>query len=348
MSEEGAAHSLSRAVDKAPRFMVASIMLTIGVFLLVLGFLLSISYGAADVGFREVWDMIFFFNSDSPAHLLIYELRMPRALSGIFVGACLAVSGSIMQGITRNPLATPSIMGLSQGSGLAIAIAMILFPAINYFEMVIFSFSGAAVGVMVVYAISALSPGGMSPVKLVLAGTAVSTLFGALSTGLAIYFKIAQDMSFFAAGGLTMVRWDAIGMILPVSVVCLLLSIMLSRYVTVLSFGEDVAIGLGQRTMLIKTCCTIIVLFMTGAAVSVAGGVGFVGLIIPHIMRSIVGVDYRLIIPCSAVFGGVLVTFADIAARWFNSPYETPIGTVTAVIGVPFFLYMARREGRSL
>ena len=201
---------------------------------------------------------------------------------------------------------------------------------------------------MVVYAISALSPGGMSPVKLVLAGTAVSTLFGALSTGLAIYFKIAQDMSFFAAGGLTMVRWDAIGMILPVSVVCLLLSIMLSRYVTVLSFGEDVAIGLGQRTMLIKTCCTIIVLFMTGAAVSVAGGVGFVGLIIPHIMRSIVGVDYRLIIPCSAVFGGVLVTFADIAARWFNSPYETPIGTVTAVIGVPFFLYMARREGRSL
>jgi len=131
MSEEGAAHSLSRAVDKAPRYMVAGKVLTTGVFLLVLGFLLSISYGAADVGFREVWDMIFFFNSDSPAHLLIYELRMPRALSGIFVGACLAVSGSIMQGITRNPLATPSIMGLSQGSGLAIAIAMILFPAIN-------------------------------------------------------------------------------------------------------------------------------------------------------------------------------------------------------------------------
>ncbi|MFW5437170.1 FecCD family ABC transporter permease [Paenibacillus apiarius] len=348
MSADGVVHPPISGTVKSSRFIIASGMLMIGAILLAMGFVASISYGAADVGFRDVWNLIFSFNADSASHLLIYELRMPRAVSGIFVGACLAVSGAIMQGITRNPLATPSIMGLSQGSGLAIAIAMIVLPAMSYFEMVIFSFAGASVGVMVVYAISALSPGGMSPVKLVLAGTAVSSLFGALSSGLAIYFKIAQDISFFAAGGLTMVRWEAIEMLVPISAVCLALAIVLSRYVTVLSFGEEVAAGLGQRTVLVKTLCTLVVLFMTGAAVSVAGGVGFVGLIIPHIVRSIVGVDYRLIIPCSAVFGGVLVTYADIASRWFNAPYETPIGAVTAVIGVPFFLYLARKEGRSL
>lgn len=348
MQADEAVHPPLTGTVRFSRLMIAAGLILLGAILLAAGFVVSISYGAADAGYQDVLDLMLGFNTDSASQLLIYELRMPRAISGILVGAFLAASGAIMQGITRNPLATPSIMGLSQGSGLAIAIAMIVLPALSYFEMVIFSFAGAAAGVMIVYAISALSPGGMSPLKLVLAGAAVSSLFGALASGLAIYFNIAQDISFFAAGGLTMVRWDAIEMLLPVSAACLAMAIVLSRDITLLSFGEEVAAGLGQRTVLIKAMCTIVVLFMTGAAVSVAGGVGFVGLIIPHMVRSLVGVDYRLIIPCSAVFGGVLVTYADIAARWFNAPYETPIGAVTAVIGVPFFLYLARAEGRTL
>ncbi|KIV53689.1 ferrichrome ABC transporter permease [Aneurinibacillus migulanus] len=333
---------------KYPRIVLAAALLIIGVALLLVGFGISISYGAADVDVMDVWNSLFYFDANQTPHLLIYELRMPRAICGILVGACLAVSGAIMQGITRNPLATPSIMGLTQGSGLAIAVAMIFLPAVSHYEMVIYSFIGAGLSVAIVYAISVMSPGGMSPVKLVLAGTVVSALLGALSSGLAIYFQVAQDLSFFSAGGLTMIRWPVLDMLIPISLLCLAFSIVISRYITVLSFGEEVATGLGQRPVLIKTMSTILVLMMTGAAVSAAGAVGFVGLVIPHIIRSLVGVDYRLIIPCSAVFGGVLVTYADIFSRWINEPYETPIGAITAAIGVPFFLYLARKEGRGL
>ncbi|GGE58844.1 FecCD family ABC transporter permease [Priestia taiwanensis] len=349
MSAEAVVETAPIPEDTKPhRFLVASIVLITGIILLVIGFVFSISYGAVDTGAREVINTIFSFNPDDPNQQIIHELRIPRAISAILIGACLAVSGAIMQGITRNPLATPSIMGLTQGSGLAIAIMMVVMPAVGYNGLVIASFIGAALGVAIVYGITAMTPGGVSPLKLVLAGTVVSSLFGAISSGLAIYFKIAQDLSFFSAGGLTMIRWDAIEMLLPIAVVCLIASIAMGRYITLLSFGEEVAIGLGQRVGLVKLGSVILILLMTGASVSVAGGVGFVGLVIPHIVRSLVGTDYRLIIPCSAVLGGVLIVYADIVSRWVNAPYVTPLGAITAMIGVPFFLYLARKEGRDL
>ena len=142
--------------------------------------------------------------------------------------------------------------------------------------------------------------------------------------------------------------WTNIRMILPVAVGGLLLAFVLSRSVTVLSLGEDVAKGLGQRILLIKILGIIVVLLLTGAGVAVAGAIGFIGLVIPHITRGLVGVDYRYIIPCSAVLGALLLVLADLAARLVNAPFETPVGAMTALIGVPFFLYLARRDGRKL
>ncbi|GAE28813.1 ABC-type Fe3+-siderophore transport system [Halalkalibacter hemicellulosilyticusJCM 9152] len=165
---------------------------------------------------------------------------------------------------------------------------------------------------------------------------------------IAIHFHVAQDISFWYAGGVAGVRWFSVQLLIPVALVGITLAIILSRSITVLSLGEDVAKGLGQRTRLVKVLGTIVVLLLTGAAVSVAGTIGFIGLVIPHITRFLVGVDYRWIIPCSALLGALLLVLADLGARMVNPPFETPVGAITALIGVPFFFYLARREGRGM
>ncbi|MBL2480155.1 iron ABC transporter permease, partial [Klebsiella pneumoniae] len=173
---------------------------------------------------------------------------------------------------------------------------------------------------------------------LALAGAAISALLGAISSGIALYFNLAQEVSMWNAGGVAGVKWESINMLVPIGLVCLFIAIMMSRYITILSFGEEIAIGLGQNTTLIKFIGTVLVLVLTGSAVSMAGSVGFVGLVIPHMTRFLVGSDYRWVIPCSAVLGGLLIECADMLSRVINPPFETPIGAITALIGVPFFL----------
>ncbi|MEW9108253.1 MAG: iron ABC transporter permease [Cytobacillus gottheilii] len=325
----------------------ASFILTIGTIGLFLIIASSIAFGAADIQLSTVWQGVFQFDSSNPAHQIIRELRLPRALAAALIGAALAVSGTIMQAMTRNPLASPSIMGVTAGASFLMAIAYAVLPGLHYSGLMIFSFAGAGLGAALVFGITAASKGGMSPVKLALAGTAITTLLSSLSTAIGIRFDVAKDISFWYAGGVAGVQSTSVlYLLLPVAI-GILLAIFLSRSLTVLSLGEDVAKGLGQNTGRIKLLGTIAVLLLTGAAVSIAGMIGFVGLVIPHITRFLVGLDYRWIVPCSAVLGGILLVVADIAGRMINAPFETPVGAVTALIGVPFFLYLARNEGRN-
>lgn len=215
-------------------------------------------------------------------------------------------------------------------------------------ELILISFLGAGIGAGLVYGITSLSKGTLSPVRLALAGAAVSSLLVALSEGIAISFQIAQDLAFWYAGGVAGTKWEQLQIMTPWIIVGLIGSIAVSRSVTMLSLGEEVATGLGQRTGLIKLIIILLVLVLAGASVSAVGAIGFIGLVIPHVARYLVGVDYRWIIPCSAVLGSLLMLLADIAARMINPPYETPVGTLIALIGVPFFLYLARRERREL
>lgn len=196
--------------------------------------------------------------------------------------------------------------------------------------------------------IGMFSRGGLTPVKLALAGTAVTYFFTGISTAIAIRFDVAQDISFWYAGGVAGVKWSGVQLLLIAGAVGLTLAFIIARSVTVLSLGDDLAKGLGQYTSAVKLVGMLIVVILTGAAVSIAGTIAFIGLIIPHITRFLVGVDYRWIIPCSAVLGAVLLVFADIAARLVNAPFETPVGALTSLIGVPFFFYLARRERRGL
>lgn len=329
------------------RPIAASLILFGGTGLLFAGLILSVSFGAADIALSTVWEAVFRFDPASTQHQIVRELRLPRVLAGVMVGAGFAVAGALMQGMTRNPMADSGLLGLNAGSGLALALCFALFPGLPFMYLILFSFLGAGLGAGLVYAIGSMGKGGLTPVRLVLAGAALGALLTAFSEGLALRFRIGQDLAFWYAGGLTGTKWMQLEVMGPWVGGALLAAVLLSRSVTLLSLGEEVAAGLGQRIGLVKLAVAFTVLVLAGSAVSVVGPVGFVGLLVPHLARFLVGVDYRWIIPCSAVLGGLLVMFADLGARMIHPPYETPIGAVIALLGVPFFLYLVRKERRT-
>ncbi|WP_075038074.1 FecCD family ABC transporter permease [Halobacillus dabanensis] len=314
--------------------------------LLVIAMALSISVGVTDIDFKTVWESVFAFVPESTNHQVIRELRLPRALAAALVGAFLAVSGAIMQGLTRNPLASPSIMGVTHGAAFALILAIVFFPAISNIGMTFAAFIGAGLGVILVFAVGSFSKGGLTPAKLALAGVAIGGMLSSLSSAISLHFQVAKQMSFWYAGGLTATDWLSVEILLVAGAIGLTLALFISRSVTILSLGDEVSKGLGQNTLVVKALGVIVVFILTGAAVSMAGTVGFIGLVIPHVARYFVGTDYRLIIPVSAVFGSLLLVISDIGARLVNAPFETPVGAITACIGVPFFLYLARKEGR--
>lgn len=335
-------------VKKHSHPIIALVVLFGGLFGLLLAIALSISFGAADIKLGTVWAAVFNFNPDLTSHQIIREIRLPRVLGAAMVGACFAVSGALMQGMTRNPLADSGLLGLNAGAAFMLALCFAFLPGLPYMYLIMFSFMGAGFGVGIVYGVGSMSRGGLTPMRLVLAGAAVSALLGALSEGVALYFRIGQDLAFWYAGGVSGTKWSHLQIMSPWIIAAIIGAVILSRSITLLSFGEEVSIGLGLRTKTIKFFGIIIILVLAGAAVSVVGAVGFVGLIVPHLTRFLVGHDYRWIIPCSVVLGGLLVVLADLSARMVNPPYETPIGALIALIGVPFFLYLARKGGKEL
>ncbi|MFC7370338.1 FecCD family ABC transporter permease [Fictibacillus iocasae] len=326
-----------------------------GTAILIAGFLLllasvafAISVGAAKIHFLTVWNAVLNYDPSREADRIIVSLRLPREIGAAVVGAAFAVSGAIMQGMTRNPLADPGLLGLNAGASFALACVFAFYADANYSTVMLVSFIGAAIGALMVFGLGSMSRGGLSPIRITLAGAAVTALLSSLGEGIALYFQLSQDLAFWTAGGVSGTTWAQLKIILPVAAAGICIAILFSKQLTILSFGEEVAKGLGQRTLLTKSVLMLVVLVLAGAAVSLVGGIAFVGLMVPHIVRFLVGTDYRWIIPCSAIFGSVLMVLADTFARTINAPYETPVGAVVAMIGVPFFLYLARKGGRKL
>ncbi|GAA0356905.1 FecCD family ABC transporter permease [Bacillus horti] len=327
---------------------LAIFILFVGLLALSVSIAASVSMGVSDISLKTVWKAVFEFNDELLEHRVIHELRLPRALIGALVGAALAVSGALMQGMTRNPIASPGIMGLNAGSAFVLAVAFAFFPGLPYSSLIMWSFFGAALGAGITYGVSSFSKAGLTPIRLALAGTVVGALLSSASTGIAIYFNVAQDLTFWYAGGIVGSTWINVLVLVPWIAIGLVAALLLAKSITVLGLGEDTAIALGQRIKLVKIGGILIVILLAGAAVSAAGPVGFVGLIIPHITRFLVGVDYRWIIPCSAIIGALFLVLADIGSRLVNAPYETPIGVITAIVGVPFFFYLVRRDRRGM
>lgn len=324
------------------------VLIVLGLMLLTLGIFISVSIGAKDISFSTMIDSLFTNNGDIELKI-IRDVRIPRALAGALVGGFLAVSGAIMQGITRNPIAEPSVIGITQGATFMVAVALVLQQinpniVIGGFSLMIFAFLGGGISGLFVYFLSSRSIGKVDPVKLTLAGTALGTLLISLATGACMYFNLSQQLSFWICGGFIGVKWQGVKLLLIVGVIGISLAMILSKKITILSLGEEVAIGLGENTNHTRLIALIIVILLTGASVSVAGNIIFVGLIIPQIVKKIVGVDYKYIIPCSFVMGAVLLVYSDVFSRLINPPYETPIGSLTALLGVPVFIYLIRKD----
>ncbi|HCD45866.1 MAG TPA: ferrichrome ABC transporter permease [Lachnoclostridium sp.] len=320
-------------------------LITSGMILLILLLCFSITQGTANISMDTVVDAFTHFDSRNPQHLMIIDLRLPRVLISGLIGAALAVAGAIMQGTTRNPMADSGLMGINAGAGFAIALCFAFMPGISYGMMIVFAFLGAALGALLINGIAASHKGGRSPMGLVLSGAAVSTLLTALSQGIALSFHVGRDVLFWTVGGVASVTWQQFYILAPVVSAALAGAFLLSPYVSILNMGEDVATGLGLNTTLIHCLCTLAVLALAGISVSVVGSVSFVGLIIPHGARFLVGVDYKKIIPSAAVLGALLLVLADLGARTVNPPFEVPLGVITSLIGVPFFLYLSHKKG---
>lgn len=318
----------------------------VAVVLFVAMFFVAVLFGAADTTMKDLWHAITGSHT-SDAISAIRDIRLPREIAAIFVGAALATAGAIMQGITRNPLADPGLLGLTAGANAMLAIKFAFFPSVSYFGSIFFCFIGALLGAALVFGIGSARKGGLSPFRIVLAGAAVSTFLIALEQGIGLYFKVSKDVTMWTAGGLIGTSWTQLKMIIPFIVVGILFAIMFSRQLTVLSLNEEVAIGLGQKIMIVKTILFVIVIILAGTAVALAGNLVFIGLMIPHITRAIVGTDYRFIIPMSVLVGATFMLFADTVARTIHAPYETPIIAVLAILGLPFFLFIVRKGGNA-
>lgn len=318
-----------------------------GLFLamIILIFLMcaSIVYGYTDTTWKMAIDAFQHFNG-SNEHLVIQSVRLPRSLIAAAVGASLAVSGVLMQTLTKNPLASPDIFGINAGAGAAVVIAVTIFGIGNLHLFTWLSFLGAAIAAISVYAVGSGGREGLTPMKLTLAGAAMTALFASFTQGLLVLNEAAlEQVLFWLAGSVSGRKLENLTVVLPYMAAGLAGALLIAARMNVLSMGEDVAKGLGVNTLLLKISIGIIVILLSGGAVAVAGPIGFIGIVIPHLTRSIVGIDHRWVIPFAGLLGGVLLVAADIASRYIMMPQEIPVGVMTAIIGTPFFIYIARK-----
>lgn len=322
--------------------------LVFALILLSISFIASIALGTTDIQFQTVVESFLRYDMASDEHVIIQTTRLPRAVFASLIGANLAVAGALMQAMTRNPLASPSIFGINSGAVFFVVLALAFLPISRLDQLIWIAFLGAGISAFTVYFLGSLGREGMTPLKIVLAGSAMSALFSSMTQGMLVLNESGlQNVMFWLAGSVAGKDIKDLLPVLPYMLVAGITALLLAYPVNILSTGEDVAKGLGQKTGLVKVVIAITVILLAGSSVAVAGSIGFVGLVMPHIARFFVGIDYRWVIPYSAVLGAILLLLADVVGRFLIMPQEMPLGVMTALIGVPFFIYTARTEFRS-
>ncbi len=341
--------------------LTALVLASIGI--VVIGGLVQVSFGAFTMSLEQAWSAVFdpkvitnpdvllalLLGNEVPVELsnettVVWNLRLPRVLVGALVGANLAVSGAIFQAVTRNELASPYILGVSQGAGFAVLLTLVVFSGLSIFVPV-FAAVGGIVAFLIVYAIA--WKGGTSPVRLVLAGFIVGTIFYSFQRGL---FFFAQDIGVvqtalaWTTGSLTGTGWKQVRIVLIPTLFIAPVSLLVSRQLNVLLLGERTARSLGMSVERVRFALSALAILAASAAISVAGIVSFVGLIVPHIVRNIVGTDYRKLVLGCLFAGPALVVGADVGARLALNPIQVPVGIVTGLVGGPYFLYLMRKQ----
>lgn len=316
--------------------------LGIGAIVLLICLLYSITLGARDIPLRIILESFTTFDN-SFDHLVIQTVRLPRSLMAIAVGAALAVSGALMQGLTRNPLAETGILGIEAGGALAVVITLFLFGSASLSVYAAVAFLGAAIAAVTVYGLGSLGRGGATPLNLTVAGAAMTAFISSITTAILIVSqRTLEEIRFWLAGSLAGRDFELFLQVLPFLAIGLVLAFALGRQITTLSLGEDIAKSLGQQTVWIKVLTAISVVLLAGSSVAIAGPIGFVGLVVPHMVRFFIKTDYRWILPYSALLGAILLLASDVAARVLLKPQEIPVGVMTAIVGAPAFVYLTK------
>ena len=309
----------------------------------IFSIIFSITKGSLKLSPSEILHTIL-YEKGTMEYQILWNIRIPRIIIGCIVGMCLAVSGVILQGVMRNPLASPKIIGSSSGGGLGAFIIYILYPEL-YHLIPIAAFIGALGATLIIYSLA--WKGSAEPMNLVLAGVGISSLLGACTNALMIFYpdRVPGTLTFMV-GGLSAKTWPDLYMILPYAILGIVGSLFYWRKLNLLVLGDEIASGLGLNVEMTRIILIGISSLLAASAISTAGLLGFVGLIVPHISRLLVGSDYKYLLPASLILGGTSIVLCDTLARVLFDPIVIPVGLVMAFIGGPFFLYLLRERGK--
>lgn len=307
-------------------------LITILTLLLIVSFICSLLFGSVEIPLTDM---------NETQRQILLNIRLPRTIVAMLIGMNLSLSGAILQAVMKNPLADPHIIGISSGAGL-FGIFVMLINGDSFF-VTPSAFIGAMFAALLIYILAWKN--GIQPLRIILAGVAVSAFFGAGISALLIFFsEKVHSALMFMIGGLSARSWSHVQMLLPYSIFGSILTLLASKYLNVLLLGDDVAKSLGLRINLVRTFLIAIAALLAASSVSVVGLLGFIGLIVPHSARLLIGSDYKFLLPTSALLGSLALIVCDTFARTLFAPIELPVGILTALIGTPFFLFLLRRH----
>ena len=315
---------------------------SVGIFAVAMLLLIDILIGMSDIGIKEIIDSIINY-SGSKQDLIIRTVRLPRVLLCILIGASMAISGLIMQNLTRNPLASPQILGINSGATLSVVVIMVFFPLLGYKAKILGAFLGAGVIGLFVHVIGTVKH--LSPLKITLVGISIQLFLSSITKSIMLFNESkTSDLVFWMIGGVHHAQFIHIMAILPWFILSIILTILISNSMDTLKMGDSVAISLGENVTLTKTVATIVVILLSSSSVAIAGPISFVGLITPHIISKLGGRNFRQNFILCGIYGANLLLLSDIISKILKYPYESPVGIVTSFIGAVFYIFLANKE----
>ena len=304
--------------------------------------LIDILIGMSHIGIKEIIDSIINY-SGSKQDLIIRTVRLPRVLLCILIGASMAISGLIMQNLTRNPLASPQILGINSGATLSVVVIMVFFPLLGYKAKILGAFLGAGVIGLFVHVIGTVK--NLSPLKITLVGISIQLFLSSITKSIMLFNESkTSDLVIWMIGGVHHAQFIHIMAILPWFILSIILTILISNSMDTLKMGDSVAISLGENVKLTKTVATIVVILLSSSSVAIAGPISFIGLITPHIISKLGGRNFRQNFILCGIYGANLLLLSDIISKLLKYPYESPVGTVTSFIGAVFYIFLANKE----
>jgi iron complex transport system permease protein len=335
----------SQGAKAFPGNMRRSRFLGLVLVLAALAFLcaLSVAIGTRDVLWSDIL-MALRGHTDNISQAAV-AVRLPRTLLALLAGAALGLAGAIMQGVTRNPLADPGILGVNMGASLAVVVGVAWFSIASAYAYIMVAILGAGISAVFVYVIGSMGRGGATPLKLALAGAATSVAFSSLVIAVVLPRNdIAGGIRAWQIGGVGGATFERISHVLPFLIVGFAISLLSARKLNSLALGDELAAGLGERVAAARAIASFGAILLCGATTAICGPIGFLGLVVPHLCRLLVGVDHRWLLPFAALSGGCLLLGADIMGRIMARPAELDVGIVTALVGAPFFIWIVRRQ----